>query len=171
VQLDTARRDLIQARAAAATARQHEQMLKGELEVARSQLAAVLADASLDDQQPAQSIGPLPTPLGSSIAVPPDFEAAIAAALGEWARAGLQHENGLISSKLAETVSSRLLLVLPPRSHHSQATKIASFSAEISRLLPDIWHCAAPSILEPGSNGRSAVPLGPLAHTVVVRDL
>ena len=58
VQLDTARRDLIQARAAAATARQHEQMLKGDCSMMQGMMQGMMGGMKTPEPTPRPEVKP-----------------------------------------------------------------------------------------------------------------
>lgn len=153
-----------------AAALEHEQALRGEHEVARASLTAIRQEAQEQEAPRHGANGASPASLGSSLAVEPEYELAVTAALGEWALARLvNNPAGALSSRPGAPNGRSLFLTLAPyRNGHE--TSESSFKALLGEKLADIWHRPAIELFE-SSNGSAPVPLGPLAFTVIVRDL
>jgi chromosome segregation protein len=108
--------------------------------------------------------------LGASFAVPPEYEPAIAAALGEWARAELVADPGAAHSVVAGERSGRELFIACVHDGDHERPG-GHFSKRLEQALAGIPYQPAAEVVGRRLNGNGSVPLGPLAFTVIVADL
>ena len=157
------------ARERVALGREREQALRGDLQLARATLAAVLDDER-DEADAVANNGPLHR-LGSSLIVPPEYQAAVAAALGEWARAELVGDVADARAALVSETQGRALYLAQGRPSDRDRTLAERFRRAADSALGDLWCRRALDVVGPAANGSRAVPLWPLAFTLIVRDL
>lgn len=161
--------DALRQRLVAAVER--EQALRGDLEVARANLAVISQEAHEQEDAGERSNSAPSARLGSSLAVEPEYELAVTAALGEWARAKLVSNPARALSTLPDASNGRSLFLRAASEMNGHAKMESSFTALLGQKLAGIWHRPALELFGCTSNGSKPPPLGPLAFTVIVRDL
>jgi chromosome segregation protein len=151
-----------QAAAGLRAERQAEQQARAELAVASAALREL---ASQSDQLAAASGAGAPTKrLAADLGLPPELETAVGAALGEWAAALVCPAER--AELLLEGAVSGRCLVVGDSPRQQQIERARCFEQQVEQLLGELWYR-----LLPLQAGRDAPGLGPLGHTVIVRDL
>lgn len=145
-------------------ARQHEQATRSELEVARAALRTLRSALGSTSGQP----GDMVVHFATLLEVPTELERALAAALGEWARAEVLNGGPGLSDVLGADGPGRRLY-LPADALRGKTDGVERFVQAVAERLDGIWHrCLAEQV---GMVNGGAAGWGPLGFTVVVRDL
>jgi chromosome segregation protein len=140
--------------------RQQEPLLRADAEVARASLKALRDDAAaLANGVPGLANRSI---LASSLIVPPRYECALAAALGEWATARMVVDRAEALLGLESDSSGRLLLVRPDQTD----TGGRRFAERIRPLLAGLAAEPLPDLVK-----GTTVALAPLALAIVAADL
>jgi chromosome segregation protein len=140
--------------------RQQERSLRADAEVVRASLKALSDDgAALATGVSGLANRPI---LASSLLVPPRYEFALAAALGEWATARMVEDGAEALLGLESDSSGRLLLVRPDQTD----TGGRRFAERIRPLLAGLAAEPLPDLVK-----GTTVALAPLALAIVAADL